>query len=75
MVEVREELRSLEPDATSLLKSRHLLEADDLPRQIFGEVGEVLSEINFLIKEGAILDCDKHQPSVVHEERKLETRP
>ena len=75
MVEVREELRSLEPDATSLLKSRHLLEADDLPRQIVGEVGEVISERNFFVKEGAILDCDRHQPTVVHEERKSEKRP
>jgi transposase, IS5 family len=32
------------PDATTLLKFRHLLEAHDLTRAIFGEVGAMLEE-------------------------------
>jgi IS5 family transposase len=45
------------PDATTLLKFRHLLEAHDLPRQIFEEVGALLSERKLLMKEGTIVDA------------------
>lgn len=51
--------RSVEavPDATTLLKFRHLLEAHDLTRQIFAEVGALLSERKLLMKEGTIVDA------------------
>jgi len=45
------------PDATTLLKFRHLLEAHDLTRQIFGEVNALLSERKLLMKEGTIVDA------------------
>ena len=45
------------PDATTLLKFRHLLEAHDLTRQIFAEVGALLSERKLLMKEGTIVDA------------------
>jgi IS5 family transposase len=45
------------PDATTLLKFRHLLEAHDLTRQIFEEVGALLSERKLLMKEGTIVDA------------------
>ena len=45
------------PDATTLLKFRHLLEAHDLTRAIFAEVGALLSERNLLMKEGTIVDA------------------
>src|SRR5476651_1585705 len=45
------------PDATTLLKFRHLLEAHDLTRQIFAEVGALLSERKFLMREGTIVDA------------------
>ena len=45
------------PGATTILKFRQLLEADDLPRQIFAEVGELLSQRKLLIKEGTIVDA------------------
>ena len=45
------------PDATTLLKFRHLLEAHDLTRQIFAEVGALLSERQLLMKEGTIVDA------------------
>ena len=45
------------PDATTLLKFRHLLEAHDLTRQIFGEVSALLSERKLLMKEGTIVDA------------------
>jgi IS5 family transposase len=45
------------PDATTLLKFRHLLEAHELPKRIFEEVGALLSERQLLMKEGTIVDA------------------
>ena len=45
------------PDATTLLKFRHLLEAHDLTPQIFGAVSALLSEHKLLMKEGTIVDA------------------
>ena len=45
------------PDATTLLKFRHLLEAHDLTRQIFGEVNALLSERQLLMREGTTVDA------------------
>ena len=45
------------PDATTLLKFRHLLEAHDLTRKLFAEVGALLSERKLLMKEGTIVDA------------------
>jgi transposase, IS5 family len=45
------------PDATTLRKFRHLLEAHDLPRRIFSEVGAVLSERQRLMREGTLVDA------------------
>ncbi len=46
-----------EPDATTLLKFRHLLEAHDLTRAIFSEVNAMLSERQLLMKEGTMVDA------------------
>ena len=45
------------PDATTLLHFRHLLEAHDLTRLLFEEVGALLEERQLLIKEGTIVDA------------------
>ena len=45
------------PGATTILKFRHPLEADDLPWQIFAEVEELLSQRKLLMKEGTIVDA------------------
>jgi IS5 family transposase len=45
------------PDATTLLKFRHLLEARDLTRAIFAEVNGLLSERKLLMREGTIVDA------------------
>ena len=45
------------PDATTLLKFRHLLEAHDLTRQIFEEVSALLSERQLLMREGTVVDA------------------
>jgi len=45
------------PDATTLLKFRHLLKARDLTWQIFAEVWALLSERKLLMKEGTIVDA------------------
>ena len=45
------------PDATTLLKFRRLLEAHDLTRRIFAEVGALLSERKLLMREGTIVDA------------------
>jgi transposase, IS5 family len=45
------------PDATTLLNFRHLLEAHDLTRRLFEEVGALLEEHKLLMKEGTIVDA------------------
>lgn len=45
------------PDATTLLKFRHLLERHDLTRGILAEVNTVLGEQKCLMKEGTIVDA------------------
>ncbi len=45
------------PDATTLLKFRHLLEAHELTGRLFAEVGALLSERQLLMKEGTIVDA------------------
>ena len=45
------------PDATTLLKFRHLLEQHDLTRSIFEEITAMLSEQKCLMKEGTIVDA------------------
>jgi IS5 family transposase len=45
------------PDATTLLKFRHLLEAHDLTRRIFEEVGALLTERKLLMREGTLVDA------------------
>jgi IS5 family transposase len=45
------------PDATTLLKFRHLLENHDLTRAIFGEINALLEERGILMREGTIVDA------------------
>jgi transposase, IS5 family len=45
------------PDATTLLKFRHLLEAHELTRRIFEEVGVLLTERKLLMREGTLVDA------------------
>jgi IS5 family transposase len=45
------------PDATTLLKFRHLLEAHQLTTRIFSEVEALLSEKKLLMREGTIVDA------------------
>ena len=45
------------PDATTLLKFRHLLERQELTRRIFEAVGALLCERKLLMREGTIVDA------------------
>ena len=45
------------PDATTLLKFRHLLEKNDLTQAIFEEIGKHLKAKKLLMKEGTIVDA------------------
>jgi IS5 family transposase len=45
------------PDATTLLKFRHLLEEHQLTKRLFEEVGVLLEERHLLMKEGTIVDA------------------
>ena len=45
------------PDATTLLKFRHLLEAHDLTRRLFDEVNALLEERHLLMREGSMVDA------------------
>jgi IS5 family transposase len=57
------------PDATTLLKFRHLLEAHDLTQAIFSEVSALLSERKLLMKEGTIVDATFHCGPFLDQER------
>jgi len=45
------------PDATTLLKFRHLLEREDLTKAIFAEIGDHLQERKLSLREGTIVDA------------------
>ena len=45
------------PDATTLLKFRHLLEENELTKAIFEEIATHLKERKLLMKEGSIVDA------------------
>jgi len=45
------------PDATTLLKFRHLLERHELTKRIFAEVGVLLAERKLLMREGTLVDA------------------
>lgn len=45
------------PDATTLLKFRHLLEEHELTRKIFEEIGQLLTERKLLMREGTLVDA------------------
>ena len=45
------------PDATTLLKFRHLLEKQDLTRKIFETINGVLSERGLLLNRGTLVDA------------------
>jgi IS5 family transposase len=45
------------PDATTVLKFRHLLEKHDLSKAIFEEVSALLSERKLLMREGTLVDA------------------
>ena len=45
------------PDATTLLKFRHLLQANDLTRSLFDEINAYLAEHGLLMRAGTIVDA------------------
>ena len=45
------------PDATTLLKFRHLLERHELTKQLFAEVNALLAERGAFLREGTIVDA------------------
>jgi IS5 family transposase len=49
--------REAVPDATTLLKFRHLLEKHELTRRLFDEVNALLSEDQLLMLEGTLVDA------------------
>ena len=49
--------RDAAPDATTLLKFRHLLEANGLTRQIFDTINGHLAEKGLMMREGTIVDA------------------
>jgi IS5 family transposase len=49
--------RESAPDATTLLKFRHLLEAKELTRQIFDTINAHLAEKGLMMREGTIVDA------------------
>jgi IS5 family transposase len=74
--------REAVPDATSLLRFRHLLEQHQLGEQLFAEAGRVLQENGMTLKTGTIVDAtiiaapsstknaDKQRDPEMHQTRK-----
>jgi IS5 family transposase len=63
------------PDATTLLKFPHLLEAHDLTRRLFAEVSALLAERKLLMREGTILDATIIGGAQLDQERTQGARP
>lgn len=51
------------PDETTVLNFRHLLEANDLPEDIFKAINALLARKGLLLKQGSIVDAP---PSLPH---------
>lgn len=49
------------PDATAILKFRHLLEKRELGQAVFAEVGRILQERGLRLSAGTIVDRDHHR--------------
>jgi IS5 family transposase len=49
------------PDATTLLKFRHLLEKQALTKVIFKQINGHLAERGMLMREGTIVDATIHE--------------
>ncbi len=58
------------PDATTLLKFRHLLEQHDLTSRMFHELNETLSRRGCLMKEGTIVDATISAAPWFHQEQR-----
>lgn len=56
------------PDETTILKFRHLLEANGLAEKLFRDVGMLLTERGLMPHKGTTRRCDHHQRSAFHEE-------
>src|SRR5580704_14509995 len=63
------------PDATTLLKFRHLLEAHELTKKIFEEVTALLNERQLLMREGTIVDATIIEAAPSTKNRKKERDP
>ena len=58
------------PDATTILRFRHILEEHDLARQISETVVEQLEAAGLLTRQGTIVDSTNIQGTVLHEEQR-----
>lgn len=63
------------PDATTVLKFRHLLEKHELTKAIFEEVGALLSERKLLMREGTIVDATIVEAATSTKNRQKERDP
>ena len=59
----------LVPDATTLLKFRHLLEGHDLTQASLREVNALLSERGLFLREGTHRRCDDHRRRALDQEQ------
>ena len=62
------------PDATTLLKFRHLLEENHLGEQMFKAINYVLEQGGAMMKGGTIVGCYDHQCAKFHKERRESQR-
>jgi IS5 family transposase len=58
------------PDATTLLKFRHLLLEQDLMRKLFDEIGISLCECGLMMKGRRAGRCDDHRSAAVDQKRR-----
>jgi len=67
--------RESAPDATTLLKFRHLLEANGLTKKIFDTINGHLAEKGLMMREGTIVDATLIAAPTVDEEQGRRARP
>ena len=57
------------PDATTLLKFRHMMEESKIGEQLFHAINYVIEKSGYMMRGGTIVDGYHHQRLTVHQKR------
>lgn len=62
------------PDATTLLRFRHMLEKHDLTQRIFEQINASMAEQGLFMREGTIVECHPYCRCTVYKEQGPQAR-